>query len=155
MTPQPGATVKDGKVVLLYRSEDKSGILIGECTSGSGYVESGDGLYFTWNTTPYCIPPMTAKKNTSGPVLRRSTCSGDRELNVRSVLHAMEPQSAKAGSGHIERADLHYRKNWFAFSKRGFCTMAASTHGCPWRFLTLPILCLPIRCLKQGISGYL
>src|SRR5215218_8746798 len=32
-TFNPGATIKDGKVVLLYRSEDKSGILIGERTS--------------------------------------------------------------------------------------------------------------------------
>src|SRR3712207_5790028 len=55
-TFNPGATTKDGKVVLLYRSEDKSGVAIGERTSRLGYAESSDGLHFTRNNTPVLYP---------------------------------------------------------------------------------------------------
>lgn len=66
-TFNPGATVKDGKVVLLYRSEDKSGIAIGERTSRLGYAESSDGLHFTRSTTPVLYPADDSQKEFEWP----------------------------------------------------------------------------------------
>src|SRR5690349_14038664 len=43
-TFNPGSAVKDGKVVVIYRSEDKSGVKIGSRTSRLGYAVSKDGL---------------------------------------------------------------------------------------------------------------
>ena len=40
----PGATIKDSKIVILYRAEDKSGVGIGKRTSRLGYAESADGI---------------------------------------------------------------------------------------------------------------
>ena len=51
-TFNPGAAVKDGKVVVLYRAEDKSGVGIGFRTSRVGYAESNDGIHFTRKEKP-------------------------------------------------------------------------------------------------------
>jgi predicted GH43/DUF377 family glycosyl hydrolase len=66
-TFNPGAAIKDGKVVLLYRSEDKSGIGIGERTSRLGYAESSDGLHFTRSTTPVLYPANDSQKEYEWP----------------------------------------------------------------------------------------
>jgi predicted GH43/DUF377 family glycosyl hydrolase len=66
-TFNPGAAVKDGKVVLLYRSEDKSGIAIGERTSRLGYAESTDGLQFTRKPTPVLYPADDSQKEFEWP----------------------------------------------------------------------------------------
>lgn len=66
-TFNPGATIREGKVVLLYRSEDKSGIGIGERTSRLGYAESSDGLHFTRSTTPVFYPADDSQKEFEWP----------------------------------------------------------------------------------------
>lgn len=66
-TFNPGAAVKDDKVVLLYRSEDKSGVAIGERTSRLGYAESSDGLHFTRSTTPVLYPGNDSQKEFEWP----------------------------------------------------------------------------------------
>lgn len=66
-TFNPGAAIRDGKVVLLYRSEDKSGIGIGERTSRLGYAESSDGLHFTRSTTPVLYPDDDSQKEFEWP----------------------------------------------------------------------------------------
>lgn len=43
-TFNPAATVKDGKIVVLYRAEDNSAQGIGKRTSRIGYAESKDGI---------------------------------------------------------------------------------------------------------------
>ena len=43
-TFNPAATVKDGKIVVLYRAEDNSAQGIGKRTSRVGYAESKDGI---------------------------------------------------------------------------------------------------------------
>jgi len=55
-TFNPAATVKGGKVIVLYRSEDKTGVEIGTRTSRIGYAESRDGLSFTRKNTPVLYP---------------------------------------------------------------------------------------------------
>jgi predicted GH43/DUF377 family glycosyl hydrolase len=66
-TFNPGAAVKDGKVVLLYRAEDKSGVAIGERTSRLGYAESSDGLHFTRHPTPVLYPGDDSQKEFEWP----------------------------------------------------------------------------------------
>ncbi|HEY8920984.1 MAG TPA: glycoside hydrolase family 130 protein [Chitinophaga sp.] len=55
-TFNPGAAVKDGKIVVIYRSEDNSGIKIGTRTSRLGYAESRDGLHFKRKKEPVLFP---------------------------------------------------------------------------------------------------
>ncbi|MCJ8208504.1 glycoside hydrolase family 130 protein [Mucilaginibacter sp. RS28] len=61
-TFNPAAAVRNGKVVLLYRSEDKTGTVIGTRTSRLGYAESNDGLHFTRNTKPVLYPGNDSQK---------------------------------------------------------------------------------------------
>lgn len=52
----PAATVKDDKIVILYRAEDKSGTGIGKRTSRIGYAESKDGINFLRQNVPVLYP---------------------------------------------------------------------------------------------------
>jgi len=61
-TFNPAATVCDGKIVLLYRAEDKSGEAIGERTSRLGYASSTDGITFERKSTPVFYPANDSQK---------------------------------------------------------------------------------------------
>ena len=63
-TFNPAATVKDGKIVVLYRAEDDSGTMkIGAHTSRLGYAESSDGIHFTRLPAPVFYPAKDAQKD--------------------------------------------------------------------------------------------
>ena len=66
-TFNPAAAVKDGKIVVLYRSEDKSGIKIGSRTSRLGYAISKDGLNFTRRNEPVLYPDNDDQKEFEWP----------------------------------------------------------------------------------------
>lgn len=66
-TFNPAAAVKNGKIIVLYRSEDKSGKEIGMRTSRLGYAESTDGLHFTRKTKPVLFPGEDAQKEYEWP----------------------------------------------------------------------------------------
>lgn len=66
-TFNPAATVRNGKIIILYRSEDKSGKEIGMRTSRLGYAESSDGLHFTRKTTPVFFPGNDLQKKYEWP----------------------------------------------------------------------------------------
>ncbi len=66
-TFNPGAVEKDGKIVLLYRAEDKSGVKIGYRTSRLGYAISADGVNFQRNTTPVLYPAEDSQKEYEWP----------------------------------------------------------------------------------------
>lgn len=51
-TFNPAATVKEGKIIVLYRAEDKSGERIGHRTSRLGYASSTDGINFERKDSP-------------------------------------------------------------------------------------------------------
>lgn len=55
-TFNPAATVKDGKIVVLYRAEDNSAQEIGRRTSRIGYAESNDGIKMTLRDKPVLFP---------------------------------------------------------------------------------------------------
>ena len=52
----PAATVKDGKIYVLYRAEDNSATGIGKRTSRIGLAESEDGLHMKRRKTPVMYP---------------------------------------------------------------------------------------------------
>ncbi|RYY58087.1 MAG: hypothetical protein EOO05_17510, partial [Chitinophagaceae bacterium] len=58
----PAATVKDGKIMVLYRAEDKSGKGIGERTSRIGLAETTDGITMKRRSTPVLFPANDSQK---------------------------------------------------------------------------------------------
>lgn len=52
----PAATVKDGKICVLYRAEDNSATGIGKRTSRIGLAESKDGIHMKRRKTPVMYP---------------------------------------------------------------------------------------------------
>ncbi|TWR30959.1 hypothetical protein FPZ43_00300 [Mucilaginibacter pallidiroseus] len=66
-TFNPGAALYNGKIVVLYRSEDKSGIGIGFRTSRLGYAASADGLHFKRDKTPVFYPANDSQKKYEWP----------------------------------------------------------------------------------------
>jgi predicted GH43/DUF377 family glycosyl hydrolase len=66
-TFNPAAVIKDGKVVVLYRAEDKAGKAIGKRTSRIGYAESTDGLTFKRRKTPVLFPADDNQKEMEWP----------------------------------------------------------------------------------------
>lgn len=52
----PAATVKDGKIYILYRAEDNSATGIGKRTSRIGLAESEDGIHMKRRKTPVMYP---------------------------------------------------------------------------------------------------
>jgi predicted GH43/DUF377 family glycosyl hydrolase len=66
-TFNPAATVKDDKIVVLYRAEDKSGVKIGRRTSRLGYAISTDGVHFTRKTEPVLYPGNDDQKEFEWP----------------------------------------------------------------------------------------
>ncbi|SEN22462.1 Predicted glycosyl hydrolase, GH43/DUF377 family [bacterium A37T11] len=61
-TFNPAATVKDGKIIVLYRAEDKSGVGIGHRTSRIGYASSNNGLHFNRKKNPVLYPAKDDQK---------------------------------------------------------------------------------------------
>ncbi len=66
-TFNPGAIEKDGKIILIYRAEDKSGVKIGRKTSRLGYAESANGITFKRNPIPVIFPGEDAQKEYEWP----------------------------------------------------------------------------------------
>jgi predicted GH43/DUF377 family glycosyl hydrolase len=66
-TFNPAATVKGGKIVVLYRAEDKTGVEIGTRTSRIGYAESADGLHFIRRSKPVLYPGNDSQKKYEWP----------------------------------------------------------------------------------------
>ncbi|WP_229217257.1 glycoside hydrolase family 130 protein [Dyadobacter luteus] len=66
-TFNPAATIKDGKIVVLYRAEDKAGVAIGKRTSRIGYAASKDGIHFERRKTPVLFPDKDNQKGNEWP----------------------------------------------------------------------------------------
>jgi beta-1,2-mannosidase len=67
-TFNPAAVVRNGRVHLLYRAEDASGVAqIGGHTSRIGMAESDDGLHFTRRSTPVLQPERDAQARYEWP----------------------------------------------------------------------------------------
>jgi len=66
-TFNPAAAIKDGKIIVLYRAEDKTGTKIGTRTSRIGYAESADGLQFQRDDSPVLYPGNDGQKKYEWP----------------------------------------------------------------------------------------
>lgn len=66
-TFNPAATIINGKIVVLYRAEDKSGVGIGFRTSRLGYAASNDGFHFVRSKTPVFYPANDNQKKYEWP----------------------------------------------------------------------------------------
>jgi beta-1,2-mannosidase len=66
-TFNPAAAIKDGKIVVLYRAEDKAGKAIGKRTSRLGYAESSDGITFKRKKEPVLYPAEDNQKSNEWP----------------------------------------------------------------------------------------
>lgn len=66
-TFNPAATIKNGKIVVLYRAEDKTGVKIGHRTSRIGYAESKDGISFMRMNEPVFYPEEDSQKDFEWP----------------------------------------------------------------------------------------
>jgi predicted GH43/DUF377 family glycosyl hydrolase len=67
-TFNPAATLRDGKVVLLYRAEDNTGKEeIGQHTSRLGLAQSSDGIHFTPQPKPVFYPADDAQRSREFP----------------------------------------------------------------------------------------
>lgn len=66
-TFNPAATIKNGKIVVLYRAEDKTGVKIGHRTSRIGYAESKDGISFKRMKEPVFYPGEDSQKDFEWP----------------------------------------------------------------------------------------
>lgn len=66
-TFNPAATIKDGKICVLYRAEDTTGVGIGQRTSRIGYAESSDGINMTKRPEPVLYPAKDAAREYDSP----------------------------------------------------------------------------------------
>lgn len=66
-TFNPGAAVRNGKIVVLYRAEDNSGVGIGKRTSRLGYASSKDGIHFRRARKPVFYPDNDSQKKHEWP----------------------------------------------------------------------------------------
>ena len=63
----PAATIKDNKIYVLYRAEDKSGEGIGKRTSRLGIAESSDGIKMKRSPEPVFYPDEDDQKENEWP----------------------------------------------------------------------------------------
>lgn len=63
----PAATIKNNKIYVLYRAEDKSGIAIGTRTSRLGLAESSNGIVMKRRATPVLFPGEDSQKEFEWP----------------------------------------------------------------------------------------
>ena len=110
----PAATVKDGKIYVLYRAEDNSATGIGKRTSRIGLAESEDGIHMKRRKTPVMYPDKDNMKEYEWEAgrrqsertgksrrLRRPTCDNDGRRSVCHGLHFLEPESGTPLHRHL------------------------------------------------------
>ncbi|WP_109698652.1 glycoside hydrolase family 130 protein [Chitinophaga deserti] len=84
-TFNPAAAVKDGRIVLLYRAEDKSGVKIGHRTSRIGHAVSTDGITFDRMPVPVMYPAVDSQQANEWP----GGCEDPRVAVTEDGLYVM------------------------------------------------------------------
>lgn len=116
-TFNPAATVKDGKIYVLYRAEDNSATGIGKRTSRIGLAESADGVTMTRRTTPVMFPAEDGAKEYEWP----GGCEDPRVTMTEDGLYVMMytawnrqvPRLSVATSRDL----IHWEKHGPAFAR--------------------------------------
>jgi predicted GH43/DUF377 family glycosyl hydrolase len=110
-TFNPAVIVRDGKTVMLYRAQDKSG------TSRLGYAESADGIHFTRRSEPLLSPEKDYEKD-GGVEDPRLVQSGDTYYLTYTGYNKKDAQLCLATSKdliHWERRGViipAYKGHW-------------------------------------------
>ena len=84
-TFNPAATIKDGKIVVLYRAEDNTATGIGSRTSRIGYASGPDGLKLTRLAAPVLFPDNDKAKEFEWP----GGCEDPRVAMTEDGLYVM------------------------------------------------------------------
>ena len=116
-TFNPAAAVKNGKVVVLYRAEDKSGIGIGERTSRIGFAESQDGIHIQRHIRPVLFPSADGQEENEWP----GGCEDPRVCVTQAGNYVMlytqwNRKLARLGVA-TSRDLIHWKKHGPAFEK--------------------------------------
>lgn len=111
-TFNPAATVKDGKIVVLYRAEDNSAQGIGLRTSRIGYAESEDGVTMTRRTEPVLFPDEDNSKEIEWP----GGCEDPRVAMTDDGLYVM---LYTAWNRHVPRLAVATSRDLISWEKHG------------------------------------
>lgn len=107
-TFNPAAAIIDGKIVVLYRSEDLSGEGIGFKTSRIGYAESTDGLHFNRLGKPVLYPAEDDQKVNDWP----GGCEDPRVAVTEDGTYVMFYTSWNREVARLSVATSRDLKNW-------------------------------------------
>ena len=107
-TFNPAATVKDGKIVVLYRAEDNSAQGIGKRTSRIGYAESADGITMSRLKAPVLFPAEDEFKSIECP----GGCEDPRVAMTKDGLYVMLYTAWNRQTPRLAVATSKDLKNW-------------------------------------------
>jgi len=107
-TFNPAATVKDGKIVVLYRAEDNSARGIGKRTSRIGYAESADGVTMRRFGNPILFPAEDDFKSIEWP----GGCEDPRVAMTDDGLYVMLYTAWNRKTPRLAVATSKDLKNW-------------------------------------------
>ena len=107
-TFNPAATVKDGKIVVLYRAEDNSAQGIGKRTSRVGYAESKDGIEMKRLDNPVLFPAEDNFKDQDWP----GGCEDPRVAMTEDGLYVMLYTAWNRKKARLAVATARDLKNW-------------------------------------------
>ena len=107
-TFNPAATVKDGKIVVLYRAEDNSAQGIGKRTSRVGYAESKDGIEMKRLDNPVLFPAEDNFKDQDWP----GGCEDPRVAMTEDGLYVMLYTAWNRNKARLAVATSRDLKNW-------------------------------------------
>lgn len=111
-TFNPAAAVYDGKIVVLYRAEDRFGEGIGHRTSRLGYASSDDGIHFERETSPVFYPDNDEMKELEWP----GGCEDPRIAVTDDGLYVM---MYTQWNRHISRLAVATSRNLRDWTKHG------------------------------------
>ncbi len=107
-TFNPAAAVHKGRIVVLYRAEDKSGVGIGKRTSRIGYAWSRDGLHFKRLGQPVLYPAEDSQKELEWP----GGCEDPRVAVTEDGLYVMFYTQWNRKKARLSVATSRDLKNW-------------------------------------------
>lgn len=118
-TFNPAATTRNGKVCVLFRSEDRSAMGIGRRTSRIGYAESEDGLQMSIDPEPVLFPAKDGFEDLDWP----GGCEDPRIAVTRDGLYVMTYTSWNRQVPRLCIATSRDLKTWqkhgYAFAEAG------------------------------------
>lgn len=117
-TFNPAAAVKDGKIVVLFRSEDNSATGIGKRTSRIGYAESTDGVNMTILPEPVMFP--------GGDEWTEIDCTGgDEDPRVAKTEDGLYVMLYTSWNRKVARLSVATSRDLMSWEKHGFVFQGA------------------------------